>query len=144
MTQPNFKNNLMKSALVGAVGYGVAKFGLGYSGDIVVNGMTLDSNIGFGLATGIGSLGASTVSQYATSQLTQDKAKQMKENRFIQPALVGAITYASARAMGNVPNPLPVIGLGAGSEIVGSYAQDSFMSAPSAPKTSSASSSAFV
>ena len=140
MTQPNFRNNLMKAGLVGAVGFGVAKFGLGYTGDVIVNNMTLDSNVAFGLATGIGSFGANTITQYATGQMTQDKAKAMKENRFIQPALVGAITYASARSMGGVPNPLPVIGLGVGSEVVGSYIQDSYATG-SAPTPASSSSS---
>ena len=146
MSEQNFKNNAMRAALTGAIAWGVSKYGLGYeSVPLDVYGMTVDSNIGFGLAAGLGSIVGAEISQYGISKMENDNKKAFTESRIAQPAIVGASTYAFARLMGGVPSALPVIGLGAGSELASAYAQDSYNNMNKEKNESSAqSASAYV
>ena len=128
MSNQNFANNTSRSLLTGGIAYAVTKYALGYeSVPLNVYGMTVDSNLGFGLAAGLGSLGGSTIAQYALSKMDNDTKKQYTESRILQPAIVGGATYAFALAMGGVSNVPVTIGIGAGSELVSAYTQDSIM-----------------
>jgi hypothetical protein len=128
MSNQDFSNNATRSLLTGGIAYAVTKYALGYeSVPLNVYGMAVDSNIGFGLAAGLASLGGSTLTQYALSKMDNDSKKQYAESRFLQPAIVGGATYAFALAMGGVSNIPVTVGIGAGSELVSAYTQDSIM-----------------
>jgi len=128
MAEQTLTNNLMRGALTGAIAWGASKYALGYdSVPINVYGMVVDSNIGFGLAAGLGSVVGAEIAQYSLSKMEADGKKAFSESRIAQPVIVGASTYAFARFMGGA-EILPVVGLGAGSELLSAYAQDSYMS----------------
>lgn len=126
MSDQNFQNNAMRAVLTGAIAWGTSKYGLRYkSVPLDVYGMSVDSNIGFGLAAGLGSILGAEVTQYSLSKMEGDNKKAFTESRIAQPTIVGAATYAFARLMGGA-DVVPVVGLGTGSELVSAYLQDSY------------------
>ena len=141
MSTQDFQNNAMRAVATGAVAYGVSRFVLGYGGDITLYGMNVDSNLAFGIGAAGGSLVGSTVIQNVTSMLDDDKKKQFSENRFLQPVAVGASTYLLGTAFMGGGSPVPIIALGAGSELIASYIQDSLQAMPDASTTSTTPSS---
>lgn len=130
MSTQDFQNNAMRAVATGAVAYGVSRFVLGYGGDITLYGMNIDSNLAFGIGAAGGSLVGSTIIQNVTSMLDDDKKKQFSENRFLQPVAVGASTYLLGSLFMGGGDPAPIIALGAGSELVASYIQDSLQAMP--------------
>jgi hypothetical protein len=129
-----FQKNGMRAVTTGVVAYGVSKL-LGYGGDITLYNMAVDSNIAFGVGAGAGSLVGASVIQNVTSMISDDKQQAYTENRFLQPAVVGGSTLALANlAMGGGPT-MQIFAIGAGSELVSGYIQDS-LNTPAAASAS--------
>ena len=121
-----FRNNLMRAVPAGVIAYGVSKYALGYTGEVNVMGRLMDANSVFGIATMGGSLVGSTVVQSIANNSSQENKKSMRESRLIEPAVVGTSTYAVASYLSQIEKPLPVFMIGAGSDVLASYLQDTF------------------
>ena len=127
MSKVKVKDNFTRSILTGGLSYLGSKHLLGYEeSEIDLFNMSINSNVAFGLSAMAGSFIGSNVLQYGLSTLDQKTETSYKESRFIQPLVVGFSTYGISRSFGD-SSILPVLGLGASSEVLSSYAQDSYM-----------------
>ena len=120
---PALMTSAAKAAMVGAVG-GVAGAYL-FGGDGTLSLVGMDVSIPVALGVTIGS--ASFVGDYAAPMvlglLPQSAGAVAAETMMLKPALTAAAAYGTVTLLlGNVEKPLQLFMLGAGAEVVGSYA----------------------
>jgi hypothetical protein len=114
---------VVRSAIVGAVAGFATSVLFPSSETVPFMGMELSQAVGVGVAVGGASAVGSIAGRNLLPLLPQSEAMATSESKLLNPALTGAATYAMARVfMGDVPNPVPLILMGAGSEVAGSYA----------------------
>lgn len=111
----------MRSAIVG----GVAAVGVSVlfpsTQTVPIFGMELSQAVGVGVVVGGASAVGSVAGRYILPMI-QPEAMAETESKLLNPALTGAATYAVAMMFGSVPAPMPLIALGAASEVAGAYA----------------------
>ena len=90
---------------------------------IPVFGMEMSQAMGVGVVVGGASAVGSIAGKYILPMIQPDSDSLVAtESKLLNPALTGAATYGVAMMFGSVPAPMPLIALGAASEVAGSYA----------------------
>jgi hypothetical protein len=113
---------VLKSIIVGGVAGLGSSFLFPSSETVPFLNMELSQPVGVGVAVGAASAVGSAVGKFVLPAI-QPQGMAQTESKLINPALTAAASYAVPLVfMGSVPNPIPLILLGAGSEVLGSYA----------------------
>ena len=87
---------------------------------VPIFGMEMSQAVGVGVVVGGASAAGSVAGKYILPMIQPDGLAQT-EARVLNPALTAGATYLVANLFGSVPSPFPLIALGAGAEISGSY-----------------------
>ena len=111
-----------KPVMVGVTAAVASKFLFPGDDTIPVFGMEVSQMVAVGVAVGGASAIGGIASGYILPMLPQSEEAAKAEGMILTPAMTAAATYAVARMLGDVPNPFPLLALGAGSEIAGTYA----------------------
>ena len=111
-----------KPLMVGVTAAVASKFLFPGDDAIPVFGMEVPQMVAVGVAVGAASAVGGVASGYILPMLPQSEEAAKAEGMLLTPALTAAATYAVARMLGDVPQPLPLLALGAGSEVAGTYA----------------------
>lgn len=119
MSKKNIQESLVKSLIVGGIGYG-ASFALFGDSRVPFMGQNISSSVAVAGAVGGASFAGNFVAPYVLNALPQPKGLVKTENMLINPALTALGAYAVGKMMGDV-RPLPLMAVGAGSEVAGSY-----------------------
>jgi hypothetical protein len=120
---PGLMAAVTKATMVGAVGGMAGAYLFGSNGTLSLAGMDVSVPIALGVAIGSASLVGDYAAPMVLGLLPQSTGAVAAETRLLKPALTAGAAYMTVTLLlGNVDQPLQLLMLGAGSEVVGTYA----------------------
>jgi len=128
MTQknPGLMAAVTKATMVGAVGGMAGAYLFGNNGPLSLVGMDVSVPVALGVAIGSASLVGDYAAPMVLGMLPQSTGAVAAETMMLKPALTAGAAYLTVTLLlGNVDQPLQLLMLGAGAEVVGTYAYGS-------------------